>query len=70
MTKLTDRGTNAMQNILSTVVFSIGPQLFDVLAAATYLAQVGGAGHERDMGGTWAGHERDMGMTGAGHGRS
>jgi ATP-binding cassette subfamily B (MDR/TAP) protein 6 len=27
-----------MQNVLSTVLFSIVPQLFDVLAASTYLA--------------------------------
>ncbi|KAG2483230.1 hypothetical protein HYH03_017887 [Edaphochlamys debaryana] len=39
VTKVVDRGTNAMQNILSTILFSILPQIFDVLAAATYLAQ-------------------------------
>ncbi|GIL87517.1 hypothetical protein Vretimale_1580 [Volvox reticuliferus] len=39
VTKVVDRGTNAMQNLLSTVLFNILPQMFDVLAAATYLAQ-------------------------------
>ena len=34
-----DRGTDAMQNILSTVLFSITPQLVDVLIGSTYLAQ-------------------------------
>jgi hypothetical protein len=29
-----------MQNILSTILFSIGPQLLDVLISSTYLAQV------------------------------
>lgn len=38
VTKVVDRGTNAIQNVLSTVLFSIGPQMFDVLAAATYLS--------------------------------
>ena len=37
---MVDRGTSAMQNVLSTVLFSIVPQLFDVLAASTYLASV------------------------------
>ncbi|GLI70029.1 hypothetical protein VaNZ11_014765, partial [Volvox africanus] len=39
VTKVVDRGTNAMQSLLSTVLFNILPQMFDVLAAATYLAQ-------------------------------
>ncbi|KAG2448115.1 hypothetical protein HYH02_006700 [Chlamydomonas schloesseri] len=39
VTKVVDRGTNAMQNILSTILFNVLPQIFDVLAAATYLAQ-------------------------------
>lgn len=39
-TRIIDRGTNAMQNLLSTVVFSILPQMIDVLAAASYLAGV------------------------------
>ncbi|EFJ49390.1 hypothetical protein VOLCADRAFT_59332 [Volvox carteri f. nagariensis] len=39
VTRVVDRGTNAMQNVLSTVLFNILPQIFDVLAAATYLAQ-------------------------------
>ena len=30
-----------MQNILSTVLFSLVPQLIDVLIGSTYLAQVG-----------------------------
>jgi hypothetical protein len=38
VTRVVDRGTSAMQNVLSTVLFSIVPQLFDVLAASTYLA--------------------------------
>ncbi|KAF5841997.1 hypothetical protein DUNSADRAFT_9878 [Dunaliella salina] len=37
--KQVERGTNAMQNILSTVMFSILPTCIDVLAASTYLAQ-------------------------------
>ena len=40
VTKMVDRGTNAMQNILSTILFSIVPQLADVLIGSTYLAQV------------------------------
>ncbi|GFR40137.1 hypothetical protein Agub_g693, partial [Astrephomene gubernaculifera] len=39
VTKVVDRGTSAMQNILSTILFNVLPQIFDVLAAATYLAQ-------------------------------
>eukprot|EP00201_Polytomella_parva_P019082 CAMPEP_0175051040 /NCGR_PEP_ID=MMETSP0052_2-20121109/7575_1 /TAXON_ID=51329 ORGANISM="Polytomella parva, Strain SAG 63-3" /NCGR_SAMPLE_ID=MMETSP0052_2 /ASSEMBLY_ACC=CAM_ASM_000194 /LENGTH=815 /DNA_ID=CAMNT_0016315273 /DNA_START=575 /DNA_END=3023 /DNA_ORIENTATION=- len=39
VTKIVDRGTNAMQNILSTVLFNIMPQILDVFVAATYLAQ-------------------------------
>lgn len=36
---MVDRGTNAMQSIMSTVVFNIAPQIIDVLTAATYLSQ-------------------------------
>lgn len=39
VTKMVDRGTDAMQNILSTILFSITPQLVDVLIGSTYLAQ-------------------------------
>jgi ATP-binding cassette subfamily B (MDR/TAP) protein 6 len=33
-----DRGTGSMKGLLSTVLFSIGPALFDVLVAAVYLS--------------------------------
>ncbi len=36
---MVDRGTDAMQNILSTILFSIVPQLVDLLIGSTYLAQ-------------------------------
>ncbi|GAX77414.1 hypothetical protein CEUSTIGMA_g4860.t1, partial [Chlamydomonas eustigma] len=39
VTKMVNRGTEAMQNILSNILFSIGPQLIDVLISSTYLAQ-------------------------------
>ncbi|KAL6753380.1 mitochondrial half-size ABC transporter [Haematococcus lacustris] len=39
VTKQVDRGTNAMQNILATILFSILPTCIDVLTASTYLAQ-------------------------------
>ena len=35
-----NRGTDAMQNILSNILFSMVPQLVDVLIGSTYLAQV------------------------------
>jgi ATP-binding cassette subfamily B (MDR/TAP) protein 6 len=38
VTKVVDRGTSAIQNVLSTVVFQIAPQIIDMIAAATYLA--------------------------------
>ncbi|GBF99523.1 hypothetical protein Rsub_11957 [Raphidocelis subcapitata] len=38
VTRVVDRGTAAIQNVLSTIVFSIAPQIIDMLAAATYLA--------------------------------
>ncbi|KAK9792972.1 hypothetical protein WJX73_004493 [Symbiochloris irregularis] len=38
VTRIMDRGTNALQNILSTVIFNIGPQMFDIVAACAYLA--------------------------------
>jgi ATP-binding cassette subfamily B (MDR/TAP) protein 6 len=38
VTRVVDRGTAAMQNVLSTVIFSIAPQLLDVLLASCYLA--------------------------------
>ena len=31
-------GTNSIQSILSTVIFNIGPQIFDIAAACVYLA--------------------------------
>eukprot|EP00798_Chlamydomonas_sp_ICE-L_P028995 gene28995-32187_t len=39
VTRQVSRGTDAMQNILSTILFSIVPQLIDVFTASTYLAQ-------------------------------
>ena len=33
-----DRGTAAIQNLLSTVLFSIAPQLLDIVAAASFVA--------------------------------
>ena len=36
--RIMDRGTSSIQNVLTTVIFSIGPQLFDILAACVYLA--------------------------------
>eukprot|EP00878_Enallax_costatus_P015689 GHUV01016437.1.p1 GENE.GHUV01016437.1~~GHUV01016437.1.p1 ORF type:complete len:820 (+),score=192.83 GHUV01016437.1:571-3030(+) len=38
VTKVVDRGTAAIQNVLSTILFQIAPQVVDMLAAATYLA--------------------------------
>lgn len=36
--RVMDRGTGSMKGLLSTVLFSIGPALFDVLAASAYLS--------------------------------
>jgi len=38
VTRIMDRGTNSIQSILSTVIFNIGPQIFDIAAACVYLA--------------------------------
>ena len=38
LTRIMDRGTNSIQSILSTVIFNIGPQIFDIAAACVYLA--------------------------------
>jgi ABC-type transport system involved in Fe-S cluster assembly fused permease/ATPase subunit len=38
VTRVIDRGTGAVQNLLSTVVFSLGPQMVDVFAASFLLA--------------------------------
>jgi hypothetical protein len=38
VTRVVDRGTSAIQNVLSTIVFSIVPQIIDVVVASTYLA--------------------------------
>ena len=38
VTRQLDRGTSAIQNVLSTVVFNIGPSLFDIAAASVYVA--------------------------------
>ena len=38
VTRVIDRGTGAVQNLLSTVVFSLGPQMIDVVAASFLLA--------------------------------
>jgi ABC-type transport system involved in Fe-S cluster assembly fused permease/ATPase subunit len=36
--RILDRGTNAIQNVLSTVIFSIGPQMVDIVLACGYIA--------------------------------
>ncbi|CAD7700522.1 unnamed protein product, partial [Ostreobium quekettii] len=36
--RVMDRGTTAMQTILSTIIFNIGPQLVDMLIGTVYLA--------------------------------
>ncbi|KAL6777369.1 hypothetical protein ACKKBF_B21245 [Auxenochlorella protothecoides x Auxenochlorella symbiontica] len=36
--RIMDRGTNSIQTMLSTVVFSIGPSIFDIAAASIYIA--------------------------------
>ena len=33
-----DRGTSSIQTMLSTVVFNIGPAIFDIAAASVYMA--------------------------------
>ena len=38
VTRVLDRGTAAVQNVLSTVIFSIGPSIFDIFAASAYVA--------------------------------
>ena len=38
ITRQLDRGTSAIQNVLSTVVFNIGPSIFDIAAASVYVA--------------------------------
>ena len=38
VTRQLDRGTAAIQNVLSTVVFNIGPSIFDIVAASVYVA--------------------------------
>ncbi|KAL3160766.1 hypothetical protein ABBQ38_009179 [Trebouxia sp. C0009 RCD-2024] len=38
VTRIMDRGTSSIQSILSTVIFNIGPQIFDIAAACVYLA--------------------------------
>ena len=38
ITRQLDRGTAAIQNVLSTVVFNIGPSIFDIAAASVYVA--------------------------------
>eukprot|EP01025_Chloroclados_australasicus_P056188 TRINITY_DN6909_c0_g1_i5.p1 TRINITY_DN6909_c0_g1~~TRINITY_DN6909_c0_g1_i5.p1 ORF type:complete len:833 (-),score=56.43 TRINITY_DN6909_c0_g1_i5:241-2739(-) len=38
--KVLDRGTNSMQQILSIILFRIGPQLVDMVLAAGYMAAV------------------------------
>ncbi|KAK9823014.1 hypothetical protein WJX81_007044 [Elliptochloris bilobata] len=38
VTRIMDRGTASIQNILSTVLFSIVPQLFDIVAACIFIA--------------------------------
>eukprot|EP00873_Tetraselmis_striata_P028768 jgi/Tetstr1/449032/TSEL_003800.t1 len=36
--RVMDRGTSAIQNLLSIVVFSIGPQMFDIVFASIFIA--------------------------------
>ena len=36
--RVMDRGTGSLQSILSTVLFNIVPQMFDILAACVYIA--------------------------------
>ncbi|KAK9864361.1 hypothetical protein WJX84_009107 [Apatococcus fuscideae] len=38
--RVMDRGTGSIQSILSTVLFNIVPQMFDILAACIYIASV------------------------------
>ncbi|KDD73117.1 hypothetical protein H632_c2515p0, partial [Helicosporidium sp. ATCC 50920] len=36
--RIMDRGTSSIQTMLSTIVFSIGPSVFDIVAASVYIA--------------------------------
>lgn len=36
--RILDRGTSAIQNILSTVIFAIGPQIIDIILSCCYIA--------------------------------
>ncbi|CAL8467522.1 g7060 [Coccomyxa elongata] len=38
VTRIMDRGTNAIQSVLSTVLFNIVPQLFDIVAACIFIS--------------------------------
>ena len=38
LTRTLDRGTSAVQTLLSTTVFQVGPQLVDIVAASIYVA--------------------------------
>lgn len=38
--RVMDRGTYSIQSILSTVIFSIAPQMLDILLACIYIASV------------------------------
>ena len=38
--RILDRGTSAIQNILGTVVFSIGPQLIDIVTGSVTIGLV------------------------------
>ena len=38
--RVMDRGTYSIQSILSTVIFSIAPQMLDILLACVYIASV------------------------------
>ena len=38
--RVLDRGTSAIQNILGTVVFAIGPQLIDIVTGSVTIALV------------------------------
>lgn len=38
LTKIMDRGTSSIQDLLSVLVFSVGPSLADILIACIYIA--------------------------------
>ncbi|KAK9816458.1 hypothetical protein WJX72_000550 [[Myrmecia] bisecta] len=38
--RIMDRGTSSIQSVLSTIIFSVGPQLFDIAVACIYMASV------------------------------